>query len=74
MHLVNNISYLEESLFRLVKYKTVKAGTQAFLILGRGTRVIPNTLNRLRGPKTEDLVLTNVVLVEGFYVNIILEA
>ena len=27
VHLVNNISYLEESLFRLVKYKTVKAGT-----------------------------------------------
>lgn len=74
VHLVNDISYLEESLFRLVKYETVEAGTQVFPILGRGTRVIPNALNGPRGPKTEDLVLTDVVLVEGFHVNIISEA
>jgi hypothetical protein len=33
--------------------------------------VIRRSLTGKQGPKTKDLVLENVVLVEGFYINII---
>jgi hypothetical protein len=36
--------------------------------------MLKGVLNRARGKRTEDLTLTKVVVVEGFYVNIILEA
>jgi hypothetical protein len=42
--------------------------------LGRGTRRIVSALYRARGKNTEDLILTNVAVIEGFYLNIVLEA
>jgi hypothetical protein len=36
--------------------------------------VIRNTLNRVSRLVTVDLILSNIVVIEGFYVNIILEA
>lgn len=45
-----------------------------FLILGTTTRVLKEVLNRARRKGTKDLTLTKVIIVEGFYLNIILEA
>ena len=36
--------------------------------------MLKGVLNRARGKGIEDLTLTKVVVVEGFYLNIILEA
>ncbi len=52
----------------------VEAGIQTILIIRRGTRVIKNCLLGKTGANTQDLVLSNIVVVEGFYVNIVLEA
>jgi hypothetical protein len=40
----------------------------------RRRRVFRNLMNRLRSEGTEDLILEDVILIEGFYTNIVLEA
>ncbi len=52
----------------------VEVGTQSILIIRRGSRVIKNYLARENSPNTQDLVLSNVVVVIGFYINIMSEA
>lgn len=74
-HLVNTPDLLVPGSFKKAEHgEVVEAGTTSFPISGRGTRVLKNVLNGARGPNTEDLVLSNVVVVEGFHVNIISEA
>lgn len=74
-HLVNSISMLEAGTFKRSEHpEWVEAGTTSFPIQGRGIRVLKNVLNGPKGPKTEHLTLSNVVVVEGFHVNIISEA
>jgi hypothetical protein len=74
-HLVNSVDLLEPGSFRRSKFlQTVEAGTQAFPILGTGSRRFPKLLHGARGELTEDLVLQEVVVVEGFHVNIVSEA
>jgi len=55
-----------------VKY--VEARTIAYIVLRIGTRVLKNILNSTYRPLIEDLILKNVIIIEGFYINIILEA
>jgi hypothetical protein len=52
----------------------VEVGTQSIPVVGRGIRLIKGILNRLNSPKTVDLKLLNVAVVEGFYANIVSEA
>ncbi len=52
----------------------VKAGIQTIPIIRQDTRIIKNCLLGKIGVNTQDLVLSNVVVVEGFYINIVLEA
>ncbi len=52
----------------------VKAGIQTIPIIRQGTRIIKNYLLGKTGVNTQDLVLLNIVVVEGFYINIVLEA
>jgi len=49
-------------------------GISLFLITRYGKCVIFRVLISSVGADTEDLVLNEVIIVEGFYVNIILEA
>lgn len=75
LHLVNTRDLLKPDSFVLAEYgEVVEAGTTFFLIAGKGTRVLKNVLNGVQGLNIEDLVLKDVVLVEGFHVNIISEA
>jgi hypothetical protein len=53
---------------------TVEAGTQSIPVASRGTRLIKGVLNRPNRAKTVDLKLSNIVVVEGFYTNIVSEA
>jgi hypothetical protein len=43
-------------------------------IIGRGTRVLKGLLNRARGKGTEDFTLIDIVIIKGFYINIVSEA
>jgi hypothetical protein len=75
VYLVNSKEILIPSLFRkLGVVNFVDTGTQSILIISRGLRVIKNYLVGEKGPNTQDLVLLNVVVIEGFYINIMLEA
>ena len=74
-HLVNSKEMLEPRTFvKAALNECVDAGTQSLPILGRGTRVLRNILYRSRGRRIEDLQLSDVVVVEGFHVNIVSEA
>jgi len=75
VHLVNNLDLIEPGSFvKTSGIDCVEAGTQSFLIFGKGTRRIRSILNGERGERTEDLILRDVAVVERFHVNIVLEA
>ena len=44
------------------------------LIIGRGTRVFKGLLNKARGKDIKDLTLINIIIIKGFYMNIVSEA
>jgi hypothetical protein len=52
----------------------IETGLFSLLIISRGTQVLKGLLDRAYGEGIEDLTLTNIAIVEGFYVNIISEA
>jgi hypothetical protein len=75
MHLINNKDLLKPNLFiKSSINKSVKAGLSALPIIGRGTRVIRRALNGELGIVTADLILKDVAIIKGFYINIISEA
>ena len=75
MHLVNSKDLLELGSFVKAFYnKCVEAGSLSLLILGCGKRVIKKALNSVASLNSEDLVLSNVIVVKGFYINIIFES
>ena len=74
-NLVNNRALLVLDTFIKVRVdECVEARSLSLPILGRSKHVLKNILDRVRGLQTEDLVLKDVVIVKGFYVNIVLEA
>ena len=75
MNLVNNKDLLKLRSFRLAKPdKVVKYRSFSLLISRYGKRVLKNLLNSSKGLRTKDLVLYNVIVVKGFFINIVLEA
>ena len=74
-NLVNNCLLLKLGSFVKAKLdKYMEARTSSLLITGHRKQVLKNVLDRARGLNTKDLVLSNIVVVEGFYVNIVLKA
>ena len=72
-HLINDIRKLDKGIFiATAPGSTIKSGIQSIPITGHNTRIIKDILNK-KGGKT-DLVLTNVIVVEDFLINIISEA
>ena len=73
MHLVNNKDLLVPSTFVLFKNNNiVQVGSSSLLILKRRERVLKKVLNGLNSKNIIDLKLKNIVVVKGFYINIIL--
>ena len=73
MHLVNNKDLLIPSTFVLFKNNNiVQVGSFSLLILKYKERVLKKVLNSLNSKNIVDLKLKNVVVVKGFYINIIL--
>ncbi len=75
IHLVNSKDLFKpKSFIKVITNKSVKVRLFALLILGHGTHIIKRTLNSASGPIIADLILKNVTIIKGFYVNIVLEA
>jgi hypothetical protein len=70
-YLVNNIALLEPRSFVPTLNDSVLTGTDSYIIIRRGRRILKRFLNRINGPKTEDLVLKDITVIKGFYINII---
>jgi hypothetical protein len=74
IHLVNNKKQLDKGSFiKLLIELVVEARTFILLILRRGTYTFKGLFNKRDG-KRVNLVLCNVVVVKGFYVNIVSKA
>ena len=75
INLINNKDLLKPELFVKASYnKYVEARSLSLLILGYSTKVIKKALNRTNSLSLANLVLNNIIVVKGFYINIILEA
>ena len=74
-HLVNSKELLKLKSFTKVAYnECVKAGSFSLLILGHGKRVIKKALNSAISLNLKDLTLLDIIIVKGFYINIISKA
>jgi hypothetical protein len=75
IHLVNSKELLELRSFIKVAYnKCIEAGSFSLPILGCSKRVIKKVLNSVISPNSEDLTLLDIIIVKGFYINIISKA
>jgi hypothetical protein len=74
IHLINNKERLNKGSFvKLLIELIVEAKTFILLITKRGTRTFKRLFNKRDG-KRVNLMLCNVVIIKGFYINIVLEA
>jgi hypothetical protein len=74
-HLINSKELLILRSFIKVAYnKCIKAGSFSFPILGYSKRVIKKVLNSVASLNSEDLTLSDVVIIKGFYINIVSKA
>ncbi len=75
IYLVNSKDLLKPRTFIPVTLdKTVEARLLVLLILGHSTCIIKRALYRVSRPNTTDLILKEVAMVKGFYINIVSEA
>jgi hypothetical protein len=75
MHLVNSKDLLKLGSFvKALFNKCVEAGSSSLLILRRGIKVIRKAINKAAGPNIENLRLSDVIVIKGFYVNIVSKA
>jgi hypothetical protein len=74
IHLVNNKKRLNKGNFiKLLIELIIKVKTFILLITRRDTRIFKRLFNK-RDNKRVNLILYNVVIIKGFYINIILKA
>jgi hypothetical protein len=74
IHLVNNKERLDKGSFvKLLVELVIEAKTFMLLIIRHSTRMFKGLFNKRDGKKV-NLMLRDVVIIKGFYVNIVLEA
>jgi hypothetical protein len=74
IYLVNNKEWLDKGSFvKLLVKLVIKVKTSMLLIIKHGTRTFKGLFNKRDG-KRVNLILRDVVVVKGFYINIVLEA
>jgi hypothetical protein len=75
MHLINSKELLVLRSFIKVAYnKCIEADSSSLLILRQGKRVIKKVLNSVISLNLKDLTLSDIIVVKGFYINIIFKA
>jgi hypothetical protein len=62
------------SFIKVAYNKCVEAGSFSLLILRYNKRVIKKVLNSVASLNSEDLTLLDIIIIKGFYINIISEA
>ena len=74
-YVVNNKDLFELGTFyKAGDSNIVYASTTSFLIDGYSRCIMYKVFDSKNGSNTEDLVLEDIALIEGFYINIVLEA
>jgi hypothetical protein len=63
-----------KSFIKVAYNKCVKAGSFSLPILGYSKKVIKKVLNSVISFNLKDLTLSDIIIVKGFYINIISEA
>jgi hypothetical protein len=75
LNLVNKILKLKLNTFiKAIKIKIVKSGLGALLILKHKTYILKRILNKANSNNKRNLILKNIIIVKGFYTNIIFKA
>jgi hypothetical protein len=75
IYLINSKDLIDSSIFIKVKIDNyIKAGITSLPIIGYSIRIIKNIINRPIEPYTKNLILYNIIIIKGFYINIISEA
>jgi Holliday junction resolvasome RuvABC DNA-binding subunit len=75
IHLINSKELLNLGSFTKASYnKCIEAGSLSLLILGYSKKVIKKALNSIASLNSEDLTLLDIIVIKGFYINIISEA
>jgi hypothetical protein len=75
IYLVNSKDLLKLGSFvKALFNKCVEAGSSSLPILGRGTKVIKKAINGAISPNIKDLRLSDVIVIKGFYINIVFKA
>jgi hypothetical protein len=74
-HLVNSKDLLELGSFIKASFnKCVEAGFSSLPILGHSIKVIRKAINGAASPNIKDLRLSDIIIIKGFYINIVSEA
>jgi len=63
-----------KSFIKALFNKCIKAGFSSRLILKRSIKVIKKAINKAISSNIKDLRLFNIIIIEGFYINIVFEA
>jgi hypothetical protein len=75
IYLVNSKELLKLKSFTKAAYnKCVEADSSSLLILEYSKRVIKKALNIIASLNSENLILLDIIIIKGFYINIISEA
>jgi hypothetical protein len=75
IYLVNSKDLLKlESFIKALFNKCIKAGSSSLLILRYSIKVIKKAINKAISPNIKDLHLFNIIIIKGFYINIVSEA
>jgi hypothetical protein len=75
IYLINSKKLLKLRFFIKVAYnKCIEAGSFSFLILRYNKRVIKKALNSVASLNSENLISLSIIIIKGFYINIISEA
>jgi hypothetical protein len=75
IYLVNNKDLLKPNIFiKVIINKSIKAGLFTLLIIKRSIRVIKRALSNKLRLIIIDLILEDIIIIKGFYINIILKA
>jgi hypothetical protein len=75
IYLVNSKDLLKLGSFvKALFNKYIRARSSSLLILGYSIRVIKKAINKAIGPNIKDLHLFDIIIIKGFYINIISEA
>jgi hypothetical protein len=63
-----------KSFIKALFNKCIEARFPSLLILGRNIKVIKKAINGAISPNIEDLRLSDIIIIKGFYINIVSEA